>query len=354
MKFFADNLKYMKKGFSVLLALFFLFPVFSTDLPEPLLGIWEGKDRFVFFEQQPENENPELVIILKEYYGWYFDRAAEPQAYADREARTRNAATHKTAEYIPYKINDFSSDEDSCSFEMLTTYSKHEKNYIPAAIINGRLFIDFYKKLPDYLLRDDGGNLIVSENGYWIGNIDTRGFTLNSQVIDTNIGLLVIDGGKMYDIRYWLSDVEMRDERDKSVIFEYEDDQYTLPKYLFYANNQYTNVHGRSKKIRNTQKPFNFEPSEYYFNANKTLMAKKDKEYLIKIVDKNDFEALMNIVKAANSRRKPDPPPLFLPKELDWHWDLIDYLEKDNALVQQVRERQKAFGLRGKDYIPPR
>lgn len=351
---FLPIIKNMKKGFSVLLALFFLFPVFSIDLPEPLLGIWEGKDRFVFFEQQPENENPELVIILKEYYGWYFDRAAEPQAYAAREARTRNAATHKTAEYIPYKINDFTSDEDSCSFEILTTYSKHEKNYIPAAIIQGRLFIDFYKKLPDYATRDDDGNLIISQNGYWIGNIDTKGFTLDSQAIDTNIGLMIVDGEKMYDIRYWLSDVEMRNEADKSVLFEYEDDKYTVPKYLFYANNQYTNVHGRRKKIRNTQGAFNFEASDYYFNENKTLMAKKDKEYLIKIVDKNDFEALMNIVKVANSRRKPDPPPLFPPKELDWHWDLIDYLEKDNALVKQVRERQRAFGLRGKELNPPR
>ena len=300
------------------------------------------------------------MIILKEYYGWYFDRAAEPEAYNSRETRTRNAATHKTAEYIPYKIDDFTCDDDSCFFEMITTYSKHEKNYIPVAILNGRLFIDFYKKdvqkeFPyNQQLYDDKGNLIVTENGYWIGNIDTRGFTLNSQVIDKNIGLLVIDGSKMYDIRYWLSDVEMRDERDKSVIFEYADDEYVVPKYLFYANNQYTNVHGRSKKIRNTQGPFIFEPSDYYFNANKTLMAKKDKEYLIKIVDKNDFEALMNIIKTANSRRKPDPPPLFPPKELDWHWDLIDYLEKDNALVQQVRERQKAFGVRGKELNPQR
>ena len=85
----------MKKGFSVFLALFFLFPVFSEVIPEPLLGIWEGKDRFVFFEQQPENENPKLVIILKEYYGWYFDRAAEPEAYNAKETRVRNAATHK-------------------------------------------------------------------------------------------------------------------------------------------------------------------------------------------------------------------------------------------------------------------
>ena len=34
---------------------------------------------------------------------------------------------------------------------------------------------------------------------------------------------------------------------------------------------------------------------------------------------------------------------------LDWHWDLIDMLEKDNQLIQQVRARQKEFGPRGKE-----
>ena len=62
-----------------------------------------------------------------------------------------------------------------------------------------------------------------------IGNIDTRGFTLNSQVIDTNIGLLVIDGSKMYDIRYWLSDVEMR----KKMIMLFEK---ILNIFLTYTN----------------------------------------------------------------------------------------------------------------------
>ena len=57
----------------------------------------------------------------------------------------------------------------------------------------------------------------------------------------------------------------------------------------------------------------------------------------------------MKIVKEANARRKPDPPALFPESNLDWHWDLIDMLEKDNELIQQVRARQKAFGPRGKD-----
>ena len=57
------------------------------------------------------------------------------------------------------------------------------------------------------------------------------------------------------------------------------------------------------------------------------------------------------MVKEANARRKPDPPPLFPESKLDWHWDLIDMLEKDNTLIQSVRERQRAFGPRAKDSL---
>ena len=80
----------MRKGFLVTLALFLIFPVFSQNLPESLAGIWEGKDRFVFFEQFPADENPELVVLFKEYYGWYIDRVAEPEKYSQAEPRIRN------------------------------------------------------------------------------------------------------------------------------------------------------------------------------------------------------------------------------------------------------------------------
>ena len=75
-----------------------------------------------------------------------------------------------------------------------------------------------------------------------------------------------------------------------------------------------------------------------------------DKEpYLTKLADKSTFEDLMKIVKEGNSRRKPDPKPLFPPDDLNWHWDLIDYLESNNTLIQAVRARQRAFGPRPKD-----
>ena len=77
-----------------------------------------------------------------------------------------------------------------------------------------------------------------------------------------------------------------------------------------------------------------------YFNHNKQSL------YLS---DKNDFESLMQIVKSSNSRRKPPSAPLFSESDLDWHWDLIDYIEKNDKKIQEVRQRQKDFGPRAKD-----
>ena len=70
----ADNL-FMKKIFlSLFTLLFFLTPIFSQNL-DNLYGIWEGKDRFVFIEPGENNET-EIVILLKDFYGWYYDRVA--------------------------------------------------------------------------------------------------------------------------------------------------------------------------------------------------------------------------------------------------------------------------------------
>ena len=67
----------VKKVFLVVSCFFVASQLFSESIPDSLLGIWEAKDRYVFFEQNNE-EDPELVVVLKTYYGWYLDRAAEP------------------------------------------------------------------------------------------------------------------------------------------------------------------------------------------------------------------------------------------------------------------------------------
>ena len=93
-----------------------------------------------------------------------------------------------------------------------------------------------------------------------------------------------------------------------------------------------------------------FEHEQYLsVNEDKSVLIVDEGPYLTKLADKSTFEDLMAIVKAANSRRKPDPEPIFPPNDVNWHWDLIDMLEANNQLIQEVRARQKAFGPRAKD-----
>lgn len=346
---YSDN-EFMKKAFLALSFLCFCFSLFSIELPESLCGIWEGKDRFVFFENNSEGKSPEIVIILKEYYGWYFDRAAEPESYKAKENRRPNAATHKDAEHITFELNPVSRCilTDNV-WELTMRYSKRDINFIPIAIVDNKMYLNFFIKdlivpLEHEESEDENEN---PYNGLWRGNCVYDGIKICTQVDDENIGAYYIWDDKLYDIRYWKSDMDFSSEE---ALYSKNDVEFYVDKHLFSSGKVYSCTSGKSKKIRNPMNPFNFNPENYIFNEDKTLMVCDKEPYLVKIADKKTMEDLMKIVKDANSRRKPKPDPLFPPSDVDWHWDLIDELEKNNPRIQEVRQRQAEFGPRGKDF----
>ena len=84
----------MKKYFFLLG--FFVFPLFCfSETPEIFQGIWKGDDRYIFF-----GKNNEIAVILKGYYGWYYDRAAEPEEFETLSPRKRNILTGKHGKRI--------------------------------------------------------------------------------------------------------------------------------------------------------------------------------------------------------------------------------------------------------------
>ena len=169
---------------------------------------------------------------------------------------------------------------------------------------------------------------------------------ISQQSLPENITGYIIDGDKLYDVRYWRTDMDYSTDY---ITFTYKEDSYQIPKHLRSCETNYSSVSGRSKKVRNTVKPFAYRAENFIFNDDNTVFTKNEEPYLKQLADRDTFEELIKIIKEANSRRKPDPPALFPESDLDWHWDLIDQLESGNILIQQVRERQKAFGPRGKD-----
>ena len=290
----------MKKGFLVALLFALIFPVFSLDIPENLKGIWEGKDRFVFFENAADDENPQFVIVLKEYYDWYYDRAAEPASYSKKEARTLNSATHKNPEIIPFELKQI--DDISEAYQLTVTYSKHYSNTTSFAIIDDKIYLNMYTKYDQ--IDDELNKDITIYRGYQ----HSDGFVLNSQPMDENIGLLILLKDKFYDVRYWQTDM---DYESSLVTFKYQNDTFLVPKHLFAEGKNYSSVNGRSKKIRNTQSEFQIQNQKLFYNQDKTVLILNEEAYLTKLTDKETLDDLFQIIKEANSRRKPDPKPIF-------------------------------------------
>lgn len=344
----SDN-KNMKKLF--LLFSFFLFvnTLFCQEnqkIPDDLIGIWEAKDRLIFFEEDENDENPELFVILKNFYGWYYDRSAESEKYSQKAERTRNDATPKTAEKIPFSVTQ---NQNYNTFYFDINYSSFENCIVPLVLINDNFFLNFYTRDLDFENPTSVENAKQTYDGFYRGNIVSKGIMISNQSVPENISCFYILGNKIYNIRYWKTDMDFSSDY---VTFSYNEDSFLIPRHIQTGKYIYSCVNGRSKKVRNPQAPKQFNVDDYIFNENHTVMVVDKNIYLTKLADKSTFEDLIQIVKNANSKKRPVPTQVF-PKSdlvLDFHWDLIDYLEKDNQLIQAVRKRQKEFGPRAKDF----
>ena len=119
---------------------------------------------------------------------------------------------------------------------------------------------------------------------------------------------LIMLEDKFYDVRYWQTDM---DYEATTVTFKYKDDVFQVPKHLYAEGTNYSSVNGRSKKVRNTQPAFQIANQNILYNSDKTVLVLNGETYLTKLTDKQTFEDLMQIIKEANARRKPDPEPIF-------------------------------------------
>lgn len=336
----------MKKPLLLFCLIFSCSLFFSQNLPSSLYGIWEGKDRIVFFEESDDGDEsraggPQIVILLKEYYGWYYDRAVEPEKYAEKEPRTRNSGTTEKAQQLYFDVKNLKEGEKWCSFELETELSRRQKNLIPLLISDDKIYLDFY-------IQND------EDKKMYTGHAKSEGISMFEQKLPENISLLYLtaDGKSFYDLRYWKSDMVFESSQ---VLFKRPEGEFNVPKHLTSRGQNYSCVSGRSKIIRNPQAAMSLESRDLKFTGQTVsespfLIADKE-PYLVRLADKKIFEDLMKIVKEGNSRRKPDPPALFPPHNppLDWHWDVIDLLERNNPYIQKVRERQRNFGARAKD-----
>lgn len=326
----------------------------TVGFPALLEGIWTGGDRYVFFV--PENtaekaavKPTDIALILKTYYGWFYDRTAEPEDWASSPERFLCTATTKEAERLTvtaenllnrpprYDADGNAVPYDSGAWELVVKYNgkKRYETRIPVAVIGNDLYLDF-------VLRNSSTDAITAGgtelDGYWQGVCRRENIRIAPYPRVSEIRSYYVSGGDMYALRFWETTMPYTDDLAS---FDDTGKTFSVAKHIVSNASVFTCVTGRSNRIRNTVKrPLDF--GDYKLDETGAICA-FGKPYMTKVVGKDSAPELMHIVAEANSRRKDPPPPLFPPSDLNWHWDLIALLEKDNALVQEVRLRQRAF-----------
>ncbi|MCR5402143.1 MAG: hypothetical protein K6E78_11200, partial [Treponema sp.] len=316
-----------------------------AQTPEELTGIWESEDRIIFF-----GKDNEISIILKVFDRWYFDRAAQSEKFEEKSSRDRNSATSKNPVILSCNFEKIENTEECYE---ITLYDEKEKiSRIPLCLLNDKIFLDFLIKIPEstrfLTFQDDkNGGDEIDENsiyGYWQGINAKNNIRISPQKEKQNIYSYFILPQAIYQLRFWQTDMEYSSEGKAS--FTDGENVFTVSKHIFTGGNNFSCTSGRSTRIRNVNK-FQKLPFEAVFSEKNNVLA----------IGKGNFsrageaskERLLQIVKEANSRKKPLPPSPFPEESIDFHWDLIDALEKNNPQIQAIRERQKDFGIRGKD-----
>lgn len=337
----------MKKSIFFLLYLLVVFAS-SAEIPSEIKGIWKGDDRYIFI-----GEENQFAVILKEYYGWYYDRVVEPENFSNISARKRNISTQKNAHH--YTVDFKKNSENIPVWEMTVNVDKKTKSIIPIALTENEIYLKFLIKIP-YSADSSKGSLTTenderadgqfanSNYGYWQGVNESDSIRISGRNNSKDIISWYMTENGNYRLRFWQTDMLYEDSK---AAFSDENKLYTVNKHIFSAGQNYSCVNGRSSNIRNVEKYPDFPFSSKLDSTGNLLLP--EKPYLTKVTDKNSAEELMKIVEEANKQRKPDPPPLFPAEDLDWHWDLINQLEKGNKIIEKVRERQKKFGPRAQD-----
>lgn len=324
----------------------------TTKIPSGLTGIWQGSDRFLLFT--PANDNgtkPDVSLMLKTLYDWYYDRCAEPECFSEYP-RDLNSVTGKESVKLSADFSKISLTDESASdgaWEISLTFQDKSNARIPVARVGNNLYLDFLVKyIPEQSDLLNQADPAAEENplyGAWLGVGVASGITANAPYIQKELTSAYITHNSIYYIRYWQTDMEYS---PLMATFSDGEQDFYIPKHIKSAGKIYTCVSGRSLQIRNVTRSPLVTDDFILDSSGKILVYSKPYLTLLESStgDEKDIELYMHLAKDANSRRKPDPPPLFPPDNLNWHWKEINELEKNNAQIQAVRRRQREFAAK--------
>lgn len=317
----------------------------TGSLPSLMSGLWENSHRMVSFESLDS-----AYLVLKLFYGWYYDRSAEPgairitdtlsttqfdynySAASQDEFVARNSVT-VTEEVLqpenlpPRPRNDAASPEahhllvefeplipeteSSGAWNIWITYPDvKQRHAIPVAVFDGKLYVDFFLGEGDAPTR------------FFQAASNTHDITITTPLLDKEVTSYLVTGSRMYKIRYWQTDMEY--DGETQAILTGEDGSHEVPKHLLIGGTVYTCVAGRRVDIRNVEE-VPHDLSGFAFSGDNRIVVQKP-AYLTKMEEPSS--QLYQLIAEANSRRVPPPPPPIPLGDLDFHYEEINDLRK--------------------------
>lgn len=318
----------------------------SPSLPPLLAGLWQNNQRIVSFENLDS-----ASVILKLFYGWYYDRAAEPGAQTFEEStmsttqldynysgasqqdfiarnsvtitdevlqydslppRPKNDATSPKAQHLLVEFEPLIPEtETSGAWNIWITYPDiKERHAIPVAVFDGKLYVNFYLGTSSPLSR------------FFQAASNTNGITISTPLQDKEVISYLVTGSRMYKIRYWQTDMEY--DGATEAVLSGEDGDYQVPKHLLIGGTVYTCVAGRRVDIRNVEE-IPLDISGFTMSSDNRIIVQKS-AYL-SLMDNNASE-LYQLIAEANSRKAPPPLPPIPLGDLDFHYAEIEDLRK--------------------------
>lgn len=345
----------------------------SGTVPLLLEGVWQNRTRYVVFDTGfTRNERSVVQEVLRIFYGWYDDRAAEDERYTKDNPRDVNDATSAapaqeiqisfhplteqlfTRDYGLDVVNEdgsvlYALDEPSGAWELEIHYPRHKEAYhVPVCVIGKNLYLDFVVKDSFNSASDESSESSNEMQGFFRDEGKASGILISPVVNAKELTCYYVSENAVYHIRYWRTDMEY--DGVKKAQFSDEGITYEVPKHIKSAGQVFTCVNGRGTKIRNIEKSSSFS-GEYTVNRIQKEYTASDengnaerkirrtvsiiafgKPYLSLVEGSAKIE---DIIAEDMKRKRPEREPLFPPHGLlDFDWSVFD--ERFKAMFDRM------------------
>ena len=335
-----------------------LFLILSIPCPaQPLAGIWENSERFIEYIGKTDGTTEDtLRIVLKTYYRFVYE----------------DMGTY------PVKINQ----EDTGNIYSLRIRYPGYKAPVPADVwVHGNgLFSSFYKKVPYNLVAGTRQNTAQSEteetpanpqspaepsaatvlDGFWVEQGFRDGILIYQQEVPAFFDAFFFNGTQYIKFRYWTGDFEYK---KKYAGFAFDDGlQVTVPKFIRQYDAIYSCITDNGSKLKNYEKgsvsisddgngvrqltltpqgggPGTHAIGDVYPNQKHPKVQglplyydESDGAFALgePFLTRSSISDLQEEITRHNSLKRPPPEPLLKADELDFYWERIKEIRKQN------------------------